>query len=164
MPLPIIEGHRIKLRKPLSLGDRQTGRAIEPAAGQNECRAIFGMRLIRWFLHNRSIREETADFADFTDSENARVLHLMHCALGFVVPASPFRYVLRIVDSHPTIRQALPTDASAVVSIDNLAQTSAHRAEFIRRKCRDGSCFVCEMNGSPVGYAVLEYSFFENGM
>jgi GNAT superfamily N-acetyltransferase len=68
------------------------------------------------------------------------------------------------VDSHQTIRQGLPTDAAALISIDHLARTDAHRAEFIRRRLQEGSCFVCEMNGSPVGYAVLDHHFFGNGM
>ena len=61
-----------------------------------------------------------------------------------------------------SIRLAAASDLEAIISIDAIAQHSAHRREFIERSVAAGSCYVADV-GQIVGYAVLDYSFYERG-
>jgi GNAT superfamily N-acetyltransferase len=60
-------------------------------------------------------------------------------------------------------RQALPSDAEAIAGFDHIAATSPARREFIRRSVEAGHCLVAVGDGRVVGYAVLEYTFYDNG-
>jgi ribosomal protein S18 acetylase RimI-like enzyme len=68
-----------------------------------------------------------------------------------------------------SIRPALSLDIDALSAIDQLAQTDAHRREFITRSVANGFCSVIvdagggASGGIVAGYGVLDYAFFENG-
>ncbi|HEY8495531.1 MAG TPA: GNAT family N-acetyltransferase [Limnochordales bacterium] len=62
------------------------------------------------------------------------------------------------------IRTARPEDIDALVAFDEVAQRDGRRVEYIRAKVDAGECFVAERNDCPVGYGVLAYSFYGNGM
>jgi GNAT superfamily N-acetyltransferase len=62
------------------------------------------------------------------------------------------------------IRQGEPDDVATLVAFDHVARADPRRGEFIRRSIAAGGCFVATVGGTPVGYAVLEHSFFGNGL
>lgn len=62
------------------------------------------------------------------------------------------------------IRAARPDDIDALVAFDEVAQRDARRVAYIRTRVHAGECFVAEREGRPVGYGVLTYSFYGNGM
>ncbi|MEU1878068.1 GNAT family N-acetyltransferase [Streptosporangium sp. NPDC020072] len=62
-----------------------------------------------------------------------------------------------------TVRPGTPTDVEALVAFDLVARDDRARVESITRWCRDGSALVAELGGTPVGYCVLEHTFFEQG-
>ncbi|MFH9736495.1 GNAT family N-acetyltransferase [Streptomyces roseolus] len=64
----------------------------------------------------------------------------------------------------PVIRHADASDWPGVVGIDSLAASGddARRAS-IRRWCEQGSVLLAEDAAGPLGYGVLEYTFFEQG-
>ena len=62
------------------------------------------------------------------------------------------------------VRPSASLDIVVLCSLDHVAQTDAHRREFITRSVAGGTCHVVETNaGQPIGYGVLDYSFYENG-
>ena len=61
------------------------------------------------------------------------------------------------------IRPALPADAAEIVGFDHIAALSPARRDFIQRSVEAGRCFVAADGGRVVGYAVLEYTFYDNG-
>ena len=61
-----------------------------------------------------------------------------------------------------SVRAAVESDVDELYSVDDIAQTSAHRQAFIRRSITAGACYVAQ-DESIAGYAVLEYSFYEYG-
>lgn len=62
------------------------------------------------------------------------------------------------------VRRADGTDRDALVAIDSVAGSGdSERAASIRRWCERGSALVSEDASGPLGYAVLEYVFFEQG-
>jgi predicted N-acetyltransferase YhbS len=65
---------------------------------------------------------------------------------------------------HPLeIRPAEPSDAEAIIAFDEVAQRDPSRVAFIRRSTRSNDCFVASADGDVVGYAVLNYTFYESG-
>ena len=60
------------------------------------------------------------------------------------------------------IRLAQAEDVDAILAFDHLAETEIEREEFIRRKVGQSACYVA-VQGGLIGYAVLEYTFLEQG-
>ena len=60
------------------------------------------------------------------------------------------------------IRQATAEDIDEILAFDHLVYQEKDRAAFIRRVVGQGACFVA-VQGGLLGYAVLEYTFFEQG-
>ncbi|WP_406110254.1 GNAT family N-acetyltransferase [Kitasatospora purpeofusca] len=62
------------------------------------------------------------------------------------------------------VRTAAPSDRTAIAGIDTVAAVGdpARRAA-VRRWCEEGLVLVAEDPSGPLGYAVLEYTFFEQG-
>jgi len=63
----------------------------------------------------------------------------------------------------PIIRLARKKDFDAIAAMDHVAQSSSSRREFILRSVELGYCYVAEFDQELSAYAVLEYTFFENG-
>jgi GNAT superfamily N-acetyltransferase len=53
-------------------------------------------------------------------------------------------------------------DIEAILAFDHLAEQEKERVAFIRRLVGQGACYVAVQDGL-LGYAVLEYTFFEQG-
>lgn len=63
-----------------------------------------------------------------------------------------------------SIRPATSRDIDAICGFDHLArQGSQQRRAFVQRAVGAANCFVIEAHGQVIGYAVLEYSFYEQG-
>lgn len=70
----------------------------------------------------------------------------------------------RRVADHFTIRPAVPDDAEGIARFDHLAAAASARRAFIRRSVNAGQCLVAASDdGRLAGYAVLEYTFYDNG-
>ncbi|MFD9835923.1 GNAT family N-acetyltransferase [[Kitasatospora] papulosa] len=62
------------------------------------------------------------------------------------------------------VRRADASDAGALVDVDAVAAGGDDgRRDSIRRWCRQGSVVVAEDASGPLGYCVVEYTFFEQG-
>ncbi|GGX31319.1 GNAT family N-acetyltransferase [Streptomyces lomondensis] len=62
------------------------------------------------------------------------------------------------------VRRASVSDAEALTGVDSIASAGDRaRRAGIRRWCAQGSALLAEDASGPVGYAVLEYTFFEQG-
>lgn len=61
------------------------------------------------------------------------------------------------------IRRANSADFERLVQMDPTAVPESRHTTFIERSIRGNNCFVAILDNQVVGYAVLEYSFFENG-
>ncbi|MFE5667001.1 GNAT family N-acetyltransferase [Streptomyces niveus] len=59
------------------------------------------------------------------------------------------------------VRRARAEDAGALIAVDSLADR--RRQAAVRRWCQEGSAVVAEGAAGPVGYCVVEYTFFEQG-
>ncbi|MEV8421619.1 GNAT family N-acetyltransferase [Streptomyces niveus] len=59
------------------------------------------------------------------------------------------------------VRRARAEDAGALIAVDSLADD--RRQAAVRRWCQEGSAVVAEGAAGPVGYCVVEYTFFEQG-
>ena len=62
-----------------------------------------------------------------------------------------------------SIRPALENDIEALCTLDDIARLEDERREFIRREVVSGNCFVAVIDGTVVGYGVLNYTFYDNG-
>jgi ribosomal protein S18 acetylase RimI-like enzyme len=62
-----------------------------------------------------------------------------------------------------SITPAEESDAEAIASLDHMAQYDSRRAAFITRSIANRNCYVISVGRETIGYAVLEYSFYENG-
>jgi ribosomal protein S18 acetylase RimI-like enzyme len=62
----------------------------------------------------------------------------------------------------PSIRLAVENDVDEIFSFEYIAQQNESRQTFIRRSIATKSCYVASYK-QIVGYAVLEYSFYEMG-
>ena len=63
----------------------------------------------------------------------------------------------------PTIRQGESRDADPLIALDHMTTLDPRRIDLIRRTIEAGTCFVAELHGEVVGYAVLDYSFYDKG-
>lgn len=64
----------------------------------------------------------------------------------------------------PAVRPAAATDWAGLCELDSTAATGDEaRRSNLRRWCEQGSALVAEDASGPLGYAVLEYTFFEQG-
>ena len=61
------------------------------------------------------------------------------------------------------IRTAVDSDIQEVCALDDVARREDERREFIRREVVSGNCFVAVIDGTVVGYGVLNYTFYNNG-
>ncbi|KOG85648.1 acetyltransferase, partial [Streptomyces varsoviensis] len=62
------------------------------------------------------------------------------------------------------VRRASESDAEALVRIDSVAASGdAERGASVRRWCRQGLVTMAEDASGPLGYCVVEYTFFEQG-
>jgi GNAT superfamily N-acetyltransferase len=62
------------------------------------------------------------------------------------------------------VDRADPRDWAALAKIDTVAATGDHaRRDSIRRWCEHGVVLMARDLSGPLGYSVLEYSFFEQG-
>ncbi|MFI8433556.1 GNAT family N-acetyltransferase [Streptomyces sp. NPDC079020] len=62
------------------------------------------------------------------------------------------------------VRRANDADADALAGIDTVAaEGDGHRRASIREWCRQGLAVVAEDESGPLGYCVVEYTFFEQG-
>ncbi|WP_326671695.1 MULTISPECIES: GNAT family N-acetyltransferase [unclassified Streptomyces] len=62
------------------------------------------------------------------------------------------------------VRRASETDADALARIDSVAaEGDEARRRNIRNWCRQGLAAVAEDESGPLGYCVVEYTFFEQG-
>lgn len=62
-----------------------------------------------------------------------------------------------------SIRSAVSDDVDSLCTLDHLAQRDSRRRAFIERSVQAGDCYVVEAHYQVVGYAVLEYTFYEQG-
>jgi GNAT superfamily N-acetyltransferase len=68
-----------------------------------------------------------------------------------------------VVKTLPSIRVAEPDDLDELLGLDQVARSSPARQTFLRTPVMDGVCHVALVDGRPVGYLVLDYTFFESG-
>ncbi len=61
------------------------------------------------------------------------------------------------------IRLAQESHIPQLVVFDTMAPISPHRVESINEWVRSGDCVVAELGTDAVGYAVLRYSFYQQG-
>lgn len=66
-------------------------------------------------------------------------------------------------DTMFSIRPATNTDIDVICKFDYVAQLHRQRRAFIERSLRADHCLVIEAQQHVVGYAVLEYSFYDQG-
>lgn len=62
-----------------------------------------------------------------------------------------------------SIRLAVSNDIDAIFRFDQVAQLEEHRRAFIIRSVDAGACSVMVDDEQVICYAVLDYSFFEQG-
>ncbi|MER5885888.1 GNAT family N-acetyltransferase [Streptomyces sp. NPDC001941] len=63
-----------------------------------------------------------------------------------------------------SIRRAVAADAEALTAVDSVALAgSPQRATAIREWCERGLAHLAADASGPIGYGVLEYTFFEQG-
>ncbi|MGC5531100.1 GNAT family N-acetyltransferase [Streptomyces sp. SR-10] len=62
------------------------------------------------------------------------------------------------------VRRASESEADALIGIDAIAvEGNRERQASIRRWCQQGLAVVAEDASGPLGYCVVEYTFFEQG-
>lgn len=61
------------------------------------------------------------------------------------------------------IRLASITDADAIVAFDRVAVSEPSRVQFIHDQIGSSACYVAVIDAKVVGYAVLNYKFYNNG-
>jgi len=61
-----------------------------------------------------------------------------------------------------SVRSAVESDIDSICSFDAIAQRDKRRRNFISRSVAAGNCFVA-VDERVIGYAVLEYTFYDNG-
>ncbi|GHA21086.1 hypothetical protein GCM10007989_15350 [Devosia pacifica] len=61
----------------------------------------------------------------------------------------------------PRIRPALDDDVPALIAIDTVARTDTGRRRQIEHWVGQAECLVADRGGTILGYAVIDYSFFE---
>lgn len=61
------------------------------------------------------------------------------------------------------VRQAESRDITILTDLDHVAATDPTRREFIRKSVASGQAWVAARSGVAIGYATLEYGFFDQG-
>ena len=61
------------------------------------------------------------------------------------------------------IREGTRAHREPIISLDPVARIEPGRIKFIDRVLQSATCLVAEQNGGIVGYATLEYTFFDRG-
>ena len=61
------------------------------------------------------------------------------------------------------IRKAKKDDINTIIAFDHVVQYESKRKAFIKKSVMDKNCYVAVEKGAPIGYAVLEYTFFGFG-
>ena len=61
------------------------------------------------------------------------------------------------------IRPALPSDTPSLLLLDTAIPRLPERGRFIENAVSANTCFVAILDGTIVGYAVLEYTFYGYG-
>jgi len=67
------------------------------------------------------------------------------------------------VSAKPTIRAADPADLDGLIALDQIASSTPARRAFIRKSVAQGACLIAAIEDRPIGYVILDYTFFENG-
>lgn len=62
------------------------------------------------------------------------------------------------------MRKGTPDDIDALVALDHVTRLDPGRADYIADALHKGNAFVAECDGAVVGYGVLTYHFYGNGM
>lgn len=62
------------------------------------------------------------------------------------------------------IRPANESDVEALCSLDLIPRCENDRREFIRRSVVSGTCLVAVAEAEVIGYGVLNYTFYCNGL
>jgi GNAT superfamily N-acetyltransferase len=62
-----------------------------------------------------------------------------------------------------SIRPAVDNDIEGLCTLDDVARRQSERREFIRREVVSGHCFAAVIDGTVVGYGVLNYTFYYHG-
>src|SRR5262245_55164389 len=62
-----------------------------------------------------------------------------------------------------SIRLAEERDVEAISTLHQVPRHDSSRAAFIQRSIACRNCYVAAPDENIIGYAVLEYSFYENG-
>ena len=62
------------------------------------------------------------------------------------------------------IRPANESDVEVLCSLDLIAHSENDRREFIKRSVVSGTCFVALAEEEVIGYGVLNYTFYCNGL
>jgi GNAT superfamily N-acetyltransferase len=62
-----------------------------------------------------------------------------------------------------TVRAAGEKDADQILAFDEVGEVDPGRRDFIRRVISAGTCYVAVDEGCVRGYAVFDYTFFEQG-
>ena len=62
------------------------------------------------------------------------------------------------------IRKGIPDDIDALVALDHVTRLDPGRADYITDALHKGNAFVAERDEIVVGYGVLTYHFYGNGM
>ena len=58
------------------------------------------------------------------------------------------------------IRQAIPDDISALSDLDQIAQDSSERRDFIQDAVKNNRAWIIEISDGPIGYGVISHGFF----
>lgn len=63
----------------------------------------------------------------------------------------------------PLVRAAKPNELEALIEVDTYAQSHSSRVAELERALGTQACLLAELQGKPVGYVVVEHSFFGQG-
>lgn len=64
---------------------------------------------------------------------------------------------------NPPVRQAESRDIQALTNLDHVAAVDPGRRRFISESVTAGHAWVAEYSGSAIGYATIDYGFFDQG-
>jgi GNAT superfamily N-acetyltransferase len=62
------------------------------------------------------------------------------------------------------VRVGLPEEAKELIAFDEVAHHNPGRIDYITQMLMAGECFVALWEDQLVGYVILTYSFYSNGM
>lgn len=68
-----------------------------------------------------------------------------------------------ICDHMISIRYATSSDVEAMIQLETIGTNDSARQEHIQSWVAAGNAVVAEVDGAVVGYAVIEYTFFDQG-